>query len=60
MKINLTPNEYYYVLFLAQLQLIEKEKEQGSLTELSQKLYNAFESELDRLHPNRKCMIVNK
>jgi hypothetical protein len=58
MNINLTPEQYYYALYLAQLELIEREKEQGSLTELSQKLYDAYEKELDRVAPNRNAMIV--
>jgi hypothetical protein len=58
MNINLTPEQYYYALFLAQLELIEREKEQGSLTKLSQKLYDAYEKELDRVAPNRNAMIV--
>jgi hypothetical protein len=29
MNINLTPEQYYYALYLAQLELIEREKEQG-------------------------------
>jgi hypothetical protein len=58
MNINLTPEQYYYALYLAQLELIEREKEQGSLTKLSQKLYDAYEKELDRVAPNRNAMIV--
>ena len=58
MHINLTPEQYYYALYLAQLELIEREKEQGSLTKLSQKLYDAYEKELDRVAPNRNAMIV--
>jgi hypothetical protein len=58
MNINLTPEQYYYALYLAQLELIEREKEQGSLTKLSQKLYDAYERELDRVAPNRNAMIV--
>ena len=58
MNINLTPEQYYYALYLAQLELIEREKEQGSLTRLSQKLYDAYEKELDRVAPNRNAMIV--
>ena len=58
MHINLTPEQYYYALYLAQLELIEREKEQGSLTKLSQKLYEAYEKELDRVAPNRNAMIV--
>ena len=58
MNINLTPDQYYYALYLAQLELIEREKEQGSLTKLSQKLYDAYEKELDRVAPNRNAMII--
>ena len=58
MNINLTPEQYYYALYLAQLELIEREKEQGSLTKLSQNLYDAYEKELDRVAPNRNYMIV--
>ena len=58
MNINLTPEQYYYALYLAQLELIEREKEQGSLTKLSQKLYDAYEKELDRVAPNRNAVIV--
>jgi len=58
MNINLTPEQYYYALYLAQLELIEREKEQGSLTKLSQKLYDDYEKELDRVAPNRNAMIV--
>ena len=58
MNINLTPEQYYYALYLAQLELIEREKEQGSLTKLTQKLYDAYEKELDRVAPNRNAMIV--
>ena len=58
MNINLTPEQYYYALYLAQLELIEREKEQGSLTKLSQKLYDAYEKELDRVAPNRNAMII--
>ena len=58
MNINLTPEQYYYALYLAQLELIEREKEQGSLTKLAQKLYDAYEKELDRVAPNRNAMIV--
>jgi len=58
MNINLTPEQYYYALYLAQLELIEREKEQGSLTKLSQKLYDVYEKELDRVAPNRNAMIV--
>ena len=58
MNINLTPEQYYYALYLAQLELIEREKEQGSLTKLSQNLYDAYEKELDRVAPNRNAMII--
>ena len=58
MNINLTPEQYYYALYLAQLELIEREKEQGSLTKSAQDLYDAYEKELDRVAPNRNAMIV--
>ena len=58
MKIELNPTEYESVLFLAQLQLIEFEKSQGSLIPKSQELYDTIEKELDRLNPNRKSMLV--
>ena len=60
MKIELNANQYESVLFLAQLQLIEFEKSQGSLIPKSQELYSIIENELLRLNPNRNCMIVNK
>ena len=58
MKVELSTSEYESVLFLAQLQLIEFEKSQGSLIPKSQKLYDTIEKELDRLNPNRKSMLV--
>jgi len=60
MKIELNANQYESVLFLAQLQLIEFEKSQGSLIPKSLELYSIIENELLRLNPNRNCMIVNK
>jgi len=58
MNINLTPEQYYYALYLAQLELIERKKEQGSLIKSAQNLYDAYEKELDRVAPNRNAMIV--
>ena len=58
MKVELSTSEYESVLFLAQLQLIEFEKSQGSLIPKSQELYDTIEKELDRLNPNRKSMLV--
>ncbi len=59
MKIALNQDQYYYALYLAQSELIERKNQQGSLTEDAQKLYDAFELELDRLVPDRRAMFIS-
>jgi hypothetical protein len=58
MKINLTPDQYYYALYLAQSELIEKKNQQGSLTKTAENLYNAYESELNRIAPDRNALTI--
>ena len=58
MKINLTPDQYYYALYLAQSELIEKKNQQGSLTKTAKNLYNAYEIELNRIAPDRNALII--
>ena len=57
MNIKLNQDQYYYALYLAQSELIERKNQQGSLTEDAQRLYDAFELELDRLVPDRAMFI---
>ena len=59
MNIKLNQDQYYYALYLAQSELIERKNQQGSLTEDAQKLYDAFELELDRLVPDRSAMFIS-
>jgi hypothetical protein len=58
MKINLTPDQYYYALYLAQSELIEKKNQQGSLTKTAENLYNAYEIELNRIAPDRNALTI--
>ncbi len=58
MKINLTPDQYYYALYLAQSELIEKKNQQGSLTKTAENLYNAYEIELNRIAPYRNALTI--
>ena len=58
MKINLTPDQYYYALYLAQSELIEKKNQQGSLTKTAKNLYNAYEIELNRIAPDRNALTI--
>ena len=59
MNIKLNQDQYYYALYLAQSELIERKNQQGILTEDAQKLYDAFELELDRLVPDRCAMFIS-
>ena len=58
MNINLTPDQYYNALYLAQSELIERNNQQGSLTKTAKSLYDAYESELNRIAPDRNAMII--
>ncbi len=58
MKINLTPDQYYYALYLAQSELIEKKNQQGSLTKTAENLYKAYEIELNRIAPEHNALNI--